>query len=76
MRQTRMRFEAIDEPAEWYKHRIHGGLWLKMGETPEEILFRKTRKRPCRSLYGTNRTEERGRTQINEKITVLYNRAK
>ncbi len=43
----RWRFETIDEPAECYNHRIHGGLWLKMGETPEEAFLGKTRKRPC-----------------------------
>ena len=56
----RWRFKTIDEPAEWYNHRIHGihgALWLKMGETLEEAFLGKTRKRPW-PICGTNRTKE------------------
>ncbi len=51
------RFETIDEFAERY-HRIHGGLWLKMGENPEEAFLGKTRNRPCWPICGTNRTKK------------------
>jgi len=29
----------MGEFIEWYNHRIHGSLWLKIGETPDESLL-------------------------------------
>ena len=45
----RWRFSTIDEFIEWYNHRIHGSLWLAIGETPEEAFVRKA---PQESLLG------------------------
>ncbi len=33
----------------WYDHRIHGALWLEIGENPEEALIQKA---PPESLLG------------------------
>jgi len=37
----RWRFENIDEFLGWYNDRLHGGLWLEIGETPNEAVLRK-----------------------------------
>jgi len=45
----RWRFDTIEEFADWYNHRIHGSLWLKIGENPEEAFLRKA---PQEALLG------------------------
>jgi len=45
----RWRFSTIEEFADWYNHRIHGSLWLKIGENPEEAFLRKA---PTEALLG------------------------
>ena len=45
----RFRFDSIHEYAEWYNRRIHGALWVEIGETPEEAFVRKL---PQESLLG------------------------
>jgi len=37
----RWRFETIEEFIQWYNHRLHGSLWLEIGENPSEALIRK-----------------------------------
>ena len=37
----RWRFENIDEFLQWYNQRLHGSLWLEMGESPQDALIRK-----------------------------------
>ena len=50
----RWRFKDIHEFIVWYNNRIHGALWLEMGETPEDayrcILHR------CMSYYAVCKT--------------------
>ena len=45
----RWRFETIEEFIQWYNHRLHGSLWLEIGENPSDALMRKLD--PC-SLLG------------------------
>ena len=45
----RFSFENMDEFISWYNHRIHGALWLEIGERPEEAFWRKL---PPESLLG------------------------
>jgi len=54
-----LRFESIEEFAEWYNHRIHRSLWLKGGEKPEEAflgLFMAQTER--RTEYGLRQTKK------------------
>lgn len=37
----RWRFETIDVFLQWYNHRLHGSLWLEIGENPSGALMRK-----------------------------------
>ena len=37
----RWRFETIEEFLQWYNHRLHGSLWLEIGEAPCDALLRK-----------------------------------
>ena len=37
----RWRFENIETFIQWYNHRLHGSLWLKIGENPANTLIRK-----------------------------------
>lgn len=37
----RWRFENIDEFLQWYNQRLHGSLWLEIGESPQDALIRK-----------------------------------
>ena len=37
----RWRFSSLDEFIAWYNARIHGALWVDIGETPEEAVYRK-----------------------------------
>ncbi len=37
----RWRFETIEEFIQWYNHRLHGSLWLEIGENPSDALIRK-----------------------------------
>ncbi|MFQ5621628.1 MAG: hypothetical protein ACE5FT_07375 [Candidatus Nanoarchaeia archaeon] len=39
----RDRFDSPQEFAKWYNNRLHGALWLEMGETPNEAFQRKLR---------------------------------
>ncbi len=39
----------MDEFVRWYNRRIHGALWLEIGENPEEAFIRKA---PPESLIG------------------------
>jgi len=45
----RFRFDSIHEYADWYNRRIHGALWVEIGESPEEAFLRKL---PQESLLG------------------------
>ncbi len=45
----RWKFNNIDEFVNWYNRRIHGTLWLEIGENPEEAFIRKA---PPESLLG------------------------
>jgi len=45
----RWRFETFTEFASWYNRRIHGALWLEIGETPEWAF---QRKMPPESMLG------------------------
>lgn len=45
----RFSFGSIDEFISWYNNRIHGALWLEIGERPEEAFWRKL---PPESLLG------------------------
>ena len=45
----RPRFNNIQEYADWYNHRIHGALWVEIGENPEEAFIRKL---PPESIIG------------------------
>jgi len=38
----RWRFESIEEFIRWYNQRMHGTLWVDIGECPQEALFRKS----------------------------------
>jgi len=46
----RFSFDSIDEFIEWYNNRIHGALWLEIGERPEEAFIRKL---PPENLLGS-----------------------
>jgi transposase InsO family protein len=37
----RWRFASIDEFVKWYNNRLHGALWIDIGETPNEAIWRK-----------------------------------
>jgi len=37
----RWRFENIELFLQWYNHRLHGSLWLEIGENPSDALIRK-----------------------------------
>jgi len=37
----RWRFGTIEEFIQWYNHRLHGSLWLEIGENPSDALIRK-----------------------------------
>jgi len=37
----RWRFETIEAFLQWYNHRLHGSLWLEIGENPSDALIRK-----------------------------------
>jgi len=37
----RWRFDTIEAFIQWYNHRLHGSLWLEIGENPSEALLRK-----------------------------------
>ncbi len=37
----RWRFENIDGFLQWYNQRLHGSLWLEIGESPQDALIRK-----------------------------------
>jgi putative transposase len=39
----RERFGSAEEFVEWYNNRLHGSLWLEMGETPDGAFIRKLR---------------------------------
>ena len=45
----RWRFEDLHEFISWYNNRIHGALWIEIGETPFEAFIRKA---PEESLLG------------------------
>jgi transposase InsO family protein len=45
----RWRFSSMDEFIEWYNRRIHGSLWLEIGENPNDAFIRKA---PPESLLG------------------------
>jgi len=45
----RFSFDSINEFIEWYNNRIHGALWLEIGERPEEAFIRKI---PPENLLG------------------------
>ena len=42
-------FDSMDDFISWYNHRIHGSLWLQIGENPSEAFIRKA---PPESLLG------------------------
>jgi len=37
----RWRFEDINQFLDWYNQRLHGSLWLEIGESPQDALIRK-----------------------------------
>lgn len=37
----RWRYDTIEAFLQWYNHRLHGSLWLEIGENPSEALLRK-----------------------------------
>jgi transposase InsO family protein len=45
----RWRFNTLEEFIRWYNNRLHGALWLEIGETPDDALIRKL---PPESLLG------------------------
>ncbi len=45
----RWRYQTLQEFLDYYNDRIHGSLWLEIGETPREALIRKL---PQESLLG------------------------
>ena len=45
----RFSFESIHDFISWYNNRIHGALWLEIGERPKEAFWRKL---PPESLLG------------------------
>ena len=47
----RWRFESIDDFINWYNRRLHGALWLEIGETPEEAIMRKNQPGSILGLF-------------------------
>jgi len=47
----RWRFDDIDQFLEWYNDRLHGALWLEIGETPAEAMFRKLQPESLLGLF-------------------------
>ena len=45
----RFSFDSMEDFIEWYNARIHGALWLEIGERPEEAFIRKL---PPENLLG------------------------
>jgi len=45
----RWNFDTFHEFSAWYNRRIHGALWLEIGETPEQAF---QRKMPPESMLG------------------------
>jgi len=45
----RFRFDTVDEFVDWYNHRLHGALWMDVGENPNEAVIRKL---PVESMVG------------------------
>jgi len=37
----RWRFSSLDEFINWYNLRFHGALWMEIGESPGEAVYRK-----------------------------------
>ena len=47
----RWRFSSLDEFISWYNSRIHGALWVDIGETPEEAVYRKLQPEAIIGLF-------------------------
>ena len=45
----RWKFNSMDEFVSWYNNRIHGAIWLELGENTNEVFIRKA---PPESLLG------------------------
>ncbi len=47
----RRRFKDIREFILWYNNRIHGALWIEIGETPSDAFVRKTSEESLLELF-------------------------
>ena len=47
----RWRFETIQEFIDWYNKRMHGALWMEIGESPKEAVWRKNRPECMLGLF-------------------------
>ena len=57
----RWRFDKIYDFILWYNNRIHGALWLEMGETPSEAFLRKAPKESLLGLFfSISKKNEKG----------------
>ena len=48
----RWRFDSIDKFLQWYNDRIHGALWIKLGESPDDAAFRKLQPKSIIGMFG------------------------
>jgi len=48
----RWRFESIEEFIRWYNPRMHGALWVDIGEYPQEAVFRKSNLATLLGLFA------------------------
>ena len=47
----RWRFDAMEEFIQWYNHRMHGSLWMDIGECPAEAVIRKSQPESLLGLF-------------------------
>ena len=45
------RFQTISEFIDWYNRRLHGALWVDIGENPSEAVFRKLQPESLLGLF-------------------------
>ena len=48
----RWRFSSLEDFIDWYNNRIHGALWVDIGETPSEAVYRKLQPTSMIGLFG------------------------
>ena len=48
----RWRFGSIEEFIQWYNRRMHGALWVVIGECPQEAVFRKSNHANLLALFA------------------------